>query len=129
MDYDDDVLTLRRRPLAYRIVLWLFVAFCATILIVSRTQPALAADLKGTHHASSNGSAATAGSGNQGSTSANDAGSAKGDNINGGSSAATTDTSSAAPAALTPAPVAASSSQKVDQSERAREILAEGVGR
>jgi len=45
----DDVLEIRRRPLGYRIVLWLFVAFSAAILIISRTQPALAADMKGHH--------------------------------------------------------------------------------
>src|SRR5438270_11838727 len=55
----DDVLEIRRRPLAYRIVLWLFVAFSATILIVSRTQPALAADMKG-HHSNAPHSSASA---------------------------------------------------------------------
>ena len=90
VDYDDDVLTIRRRPLGFRIALWAFVAFSATVLIISRTQPALAADLKA-KHGFDHGSVATAGSGQVSHSGKSGAGNGSGaaNNGSGGNQAAT----------------------------------------
>src|SRR5438105_13693132 len=113
---EDDVLDLRRRPLAYRIVLWLFVAFSVTILLISRTQPALAADLKN-HHGSSH-SAPTAthkhsgGESNPSSSGGSGANNGdRGDGSGGGSAApASSAPASSAPASSAPASSAPASS-------------------
>ena len=42
LEVDSDALILTRRPFAARLLLWLFILFCTSVLIVVRTQPALA---------------------------------------------------------------------------------------
>ena len=42
LEANSDVLTLTRRPLALRVLLWMFILFCTSVLIVVRTQPAMA---------------------------------------------------------------------------------------
>jgi len=96
---------MRRRPLAFRIALWAFVVFSMTILVISRTQPALAADLK-THKAQSQGSVATAGSGQSDKAAKSDRGNAAGSSVGGGETAAPAKPAPTPTSSPTPAPTA-----------------------